>query len=58
MYTQELKGNLLGIIPVDFTPDEPPPLTLPVLFFTDVTVVQAGQFGGTLTIPGMHLYRD
>jgi hypothetical protein len=58
MYTQELKGKLLGIIPVDFTPDEPPPLTLPVLFFTDVTVVQAGQFGGTLTIPGMHLYRD
>ncbi|WP_433340553.1 hypothetical protein [Streptomyces sp. CA-253872] len=58
MYTEELKGKLLGLIPVDFTPDSPPPLTLPELFFTDVTVVQAGQFGGTLTIPGLHNYLD
>ncbi len=56
MYTQELKGNLFGLIPVDFTPDSPPPLTVPDLFFTNVTVVQAGQFGGTLTVPGMHAY--
>jgi hypothetical protein len=26
-----------------------------VLFFTDVTVVQAGQFGGDLTVPGMRV---
>ncbi|WP_432091376.1 hypothetical protein [Streptomyces sp. NRRL F-5630] len=58
MYTEELKGKLLGLIPVDFTPDSPPPLTLPELFFTEVTVVQAGQFGGTLTIPGLHNYLD
>ncbi|WP_343244450.1 hypothetical protein [Streptomyces sp. SID11385] len=58
MYTEELKGKLLGLIPVDFTPDSPPPLTLPELFFTDATVVQAGQFGGTLTIPGLHNYLD
>ncbi|TVL94216.1 hydrogenase expression protein HypF [Streptomyces sp. SAJ15] len=57
MYTEELSGKLLGIIPVTFSPKAPPPLTLPELFFTEVTVVQAGQFGGDLTIPGMRLYQ-
>jgi hypothetical protein len=57
MYTESLSGNLLGLVPITFTPDFPPPLTLPELFFTNVTVLQAGQFGGTLTIPGMHLYQ-
>lgn len=56
MYTEELKGNLLGLIPIDFTPKSPPPLTIPTIFFTNVTVTQAGQFGGTLTVPGMHAY--
>ncbi|WKX72673.1 hydrogenase expression protein HypF [Streptomyces sp. XD-27] len=56
MYTEELSGKLLGLIPVTFTPKAPPPLTLPELFFTDVTVIQAGQFGGDLTVPGMHGY--
>jgi len=37
-YTTELKGNLFGFIPVVFTPDKPPPLTLPILWFTDVTI--------------------
>jgi hypothetical protein len=55
MYTESLSGRLLGAIPVTFTPQAPPPLTLPVLFFTDVTVVQAGQFGGDLHVPGMHV---
>ncbi|WP_232109750.1 hydrogenase expression protein HypF [Streptomyces buecherae] len=57
MYTEELKGKLLGLIPVTFSPDAPPPLTFPELFFTDVRVTQAGQLGGTLTVPGMHLYQ-
>ncbi|WP_229698649.1 hydrogenase expression protein HypF [Wenjunlia tyrosinilytica] len=56
MYTEKLSGKLLGIIPITFTPESPPPLTLPELFFTDVTVVQAGQFGGNLTVPGLHGY--
>ncbi|MDX6348820.1 MAG: hypothetical protein QOF84_3610 [Streptomyces sp.] len=56
MYTESLKGNLFGLIPVTFTPDTPPPVNVPVAFFTNVTVIQAGQFGGTLTVPGMHLY--
>ncbi|ASQ97034.1 hydrogenase expression protein HypF [Streptomyces sp. 11-1-2] len=55
MYTEELKGNLLGLIPITFSPKSPPPVNIPEVFFTDVTVTQAGQFGGDLTIPGMHL---
>ncbi|MFI1931990.1 hypothetical protein [Streptomyces sp. NPDC020330] len=58
MYTEELKGNLFGIIPITFSPETPPPLNVPFAFFTKVTVVQAGQFGGTLTIPGLKNYLD
>jgi len=55
LYTESLSGNLLGLVPVTFTPKAPPPLTLPELFFTDVTVINAGQFGGDLHIPGMQV---
>jgi hypothetical protein len=37
-YTSEFKGKLFGLIPVTFTPKSPPPLTLPVLWFTDATI--------------------
>jgi hypothetical protein len=53
MYTESISGNLLGVIPITFTPKAPPPLSLPVMFFTDCTVIQAAQFGGDLTVPGM-----
>ncbi|MGW7463230.1 hypothetical protein ACWGJT_00655 [Streptomyces xantholiticus] len=56
MYTEELKGNLFGIIPITFSPKTPPPLNVPFAMFTDVKVTQAGQFGGTLTVPGLHNY--
>lgn len=60
MYTEELKGtlNLLGIptLKVTFSPESPPPLSLPELVFTDVKIRQAGQFGGTLAIPNLHQY--
>ncbi|MFE6663799.1 hypothetical protein ACFVFH_09545 [Streptomyces sp. NPDC057697] len=56
MYTEELKGNLFGLIPVTFSPQTPPPLNVPFAFFTKVKVTQAGQFGGTLTVPGLHNY--
>ncbi|EDY63466.1 conserved hypothetical protein [Streptomyces pristinaespiralis ATCC 25486] len=56
MYTEELKGNLFGIIPITFSPETPPPLNVPFAMFTDVKVTQAGQFGGTLTVPGLHNY--
>ncbi|MEU2115872.1 hypothetical protein ABZ567_09480 [Streptomyces sp. NPDC016459] len=53
MYTEELKGNLIGIIPITFSPESPPPLDLPEVFFTHVKLKQAGQFGGTLRVPGL-----
>ncbi|GAA1351147.1 hypothetical protein [Streptomyces beijiangensis] len=56
MYTESLKGNLFGLIPITFSPATPPPVNVPFAFFTNVTVVQAGQFGGTLTVPGLHNY--
>ncbi|MEU8629018.1 hypothetical protein [Streptomyces sp. NPDC048669] len=56
MYTEELKGNLFGLIPITFSPQTPPPLNVPFAFFTKVKVTQAGQFGGTLTVPGLQNY--
>ncbi|MEV5429798.1 hypothetical protein [Streptomyces sp. NPDC052701] len=56
MYTERISGNLLGLIPVTFDPEHPPPLNIPLIYFTDVTVQQAGQFGGTLTVPGLRQY--
>ncbi len=53
MYTEELKGNLFGIIPITFSPESPPPLDVPFADFTKVKIKQAGQFGGTLRIPGL-----
>lgn len=56
MYTEELKGNLFGIIPITFSPTSPPPINVPFAFFTNVKVTQAGQFGGSLKVPGLHNY--
>ncbi|MGW2652719.1 hypothetical protein ACWC1D_03530 [Streptomyces sp. NPDC001478] len=56
MYTDELKGNLFGLIPITFSPETPPPLNVPFAFFTKVKLKQAGQFGGTLTVPGLQNY--
>ncbi|MFH8978665.1 hypothetical protein [Streptomyces sp. NPDC017890] len=56
MYTESISGNLLGLVPITFDPEHPPPLDIPLIYFTDVKVVQAGQFGGTLHIPGLHQY--
>ncbi|WP_328322132.1 hypothetical protein [Streptomyces sp. NBC_00388] len=56
MYTESLKGNLFGLIPITFSPDSPPPINVPFAFFTNVTVKQAGQFGGTLHVPGLQNY--
>ncbi|WP_416968597.1 hypothetical protein [Streptomyces sp. 4F14] len=53
MYTESISGNLFGLLPVTFSPKSPPPLNIPWIYFSNVKVTQAGQFGGTLTIPGM-----
>jgi hypothetical protein len=58
MYTESISGNLLGLIPVTFSPDSPPPLNIPIIYFTNVTVQQAAQYGGTLTVPGMRQYSE
>ncbi|MFF1707954.1 hypothetical protein [Streptomyces sp. NPDC058252] len=57
MYTESISGNLFGLIPITFSPDNPPPLNIPLIYFTKVKVVQAGQFGGSLTVPGLHSYQ-
>ncbi|MEW2545014.1 hypothetical protein AB0910_04405 [Streptomyces sp. NPDC047002] len=54
MYTEKLSGNLLGLLPITFSPDFPPPIQIPSVFFTDAKVDQAGQFGGTLSTKGLH----
>ncbi|MCT2592471.1 hypothetical protein LHJ74_21605 [Streptomyces sp. N2-109] len=54
MYTERLEGNLFGLIPIVFDPEHPPPVNVSEAYFTKVKVTQAGQFGGTLTIPGLH----
>ena len=56
MYTESISGNLLGLIPVTFSPENPPPLNIPLIYFTKVKVVQAAQFGGTLHVPGLHQF--
>ncbi|MGW0760208.1 hypothetical protein ACWD1Y_27650 [Streptomyces sp. NPDC002814] len=58
MYTESISGNLLGLIPLTFDPEHPPPLNIPLIIFTNVKVVQAGQFGGDLTVPGLHSWQD
>ncbi|WP_432058463.1 hypothetical protein [Streptomyces sp. bgisy022] len=58
MYTESISGKLLGLIPITFDPEHPPPLNIPLIYFTDVTVQQAGQFGGSLHIPGLHQFVD
>ena len=54
-YTPSFKGKLFGLIPVTFTPDSPPPLTLPKLWFTDVTINLAFVRCDTLTADPLKL---
>jgi hypothetical protein len=48
-YTPRFEGKLFGVIPVVFTPDSPPPLTLPYLSFTDVKIQLSFVTCDTLT---------
>jgi Family of unknown function (DUF6114) len=54
-YTPRFQGKLFGLIPVTFTPDQPPPLTLPVLWFTDVKISLAFVRCDTLTAKPLDL---
>ena len=37
-YTERFEGKLFGLFPVVFTPDQPPPLTVPIMWFTAVKI--------------------
>ncbi|MEV6597857.1 DUF6114 domain-containing protein [Actinoplanes sp. NPDC051346] len=54
-YTPKFQGKLFGLIPVTFTPDQPPPLTLPILWFTDVKIQVAFVRCDTLTADPLKL---
>lgn len=55
MYVKYLKGNIFGIIPITFTPESPPPINVPIVFFTNVESSMYAQLGGKLHIPGYGL---
>jgi uncharacterized protein DUF6114 len=48
-YTPRFEGKLFGLIPVVFSPQSPPPLTLPWLYFSDVKINLAFVSCDTLT---------
>ncbi|MYV96906.1 DUF6114 domain-containing protein [Streptomyces sp. SID3343] len=52
MYVKSLKGNIFGVIPITFTPDSPPPINVPIVFFSNVESAIYAQLGGILHIPG------
>jgi hypothetical protein len=54
-YTPKFSGKLFGLIPVTFTPDSPPPLTLPILTFNDVTIDLAFVKSNALGAPDLHI---
>lgn len=54
-----LSGKMMGLLPVTFTPDMPPPLppglTVPLpVFFTDVTSYTQYLSADRLSVPGLH----
>jgi hypothetical protein len=48
-YTTRFSGKFLGIIPMVFTPELPPPLTVTPMYFTDVNIELTLVQCGTLT---------
>ncbi|NDU72299.1 hypothetical protein GWI34_06630 [Actinomadura sp. DSM 109109] len=52
MYTTKMSSKLLGL-PVTFTPEAPPPLTLPYMVMTDVVSEQPSVTAAGATITGL-----
>ena len=54
-YASRIRGKALGLLPVDYTPDSPPLLVPPVIFFTDATVDLVFVQADVLTAPNLHI---
>ncbi|MWK36267.1 hypothetical protein GEV43_20960 [Actinomadura sp. J1-007] len=54
MYTTRMSSKLLGI-PLTFTPEQPPPLTLPYMVMTDVVSEQPSVRAGGAQISGLDI---
>ncbi len=54
-FTTQIKGKLFGLVPVTFTPESPPPLVVPELFFTDATVQLVFVHCDRLTAPALRI---
>lgn len=52
MYTTKMSSKLLGI-PLTFTPEQPPPLTLPYMVMTDVVSEQPAVTANGAQITGL-----
>jgi hypothetical protein len=54
-YTNRFRGNLFGLIPVEFTPDQPPLLILPELQFSNAVIQLVFVRTDALTAPNLDL---
>lgn len=54
MYTTRLSASVLGI-PLTFTPERPPPLTLPIMIMTSVVAEQPSVSAGSAEASGLAL---
>lgn len=55
-YTSRFQGNLFGLIPVDYTPDSlPPPIPLPLVFFTNPNVALVWVEAPILEAPNLRI---
>lgn len=50
LYVLKQSGNAFGLLPLNLSPDSPPPLTFPFIIFTDVTSQVAYIKADTLTL--------
>ncbi|ROO89903.1 hypothetical protein EDD29_7613 [Actinocorallia herbida] len=53
MYAASITGKAFGLLPMTLTPDAPPPLVLPVMMFTDVTVTGTAVTAAKATVSGL-----
>lgn len=51
LYVLTQSGKAFGVLPLTLTPDSPPPLVLPAMFFTDVEARIAYIAADSLTVP-------